>query len=527
MSHGAYSEGGLVERPSLELLEELGWTAVNVFAETFGPAGTLGRDSMHDVVLVHRLREAVRWLNPEVPELAREEAFESVVKDRSVMDRVRANREIHYLLREGYGAEWQDDRGDRRYATVRFVDFDDWEKNDWLAASQVWVAGDLYRRRADTVLFVNGIPLVLLEFKEPNRPVKAAFDENITDYRDTIPQLFVPNGFVMVSNGSQAKVGSTYASWEFFGDWKVIDADGTRGVVALETAIRGTCAPDRLLDLIENFVAYIEQPGGLIKVVARNHQVLGVNAAIENLYRVRAVGEKRLGVFWHTQGSGKSLSMLWFTQKVLRHIPGAWTFVMVTDRTELDLQLHGEFADAGAISPEAQVHATSSAHLRELLAADHRYVFTLIHKFRVNTAAGETSMPVLSDRADVIVITDEAHRSQYDTLALNMRQALPNAAFMGFTGTPLLMVGEELTRQQFGDYVSIYNFGDAIEDGATVPLYYENRIPELQLVNDDFAEELDRPAGGGRTGRGSRGPAGPPVRARVHTAQAGRSGSGP
>lgn len=228
MSHGAYSEGGLVERPSLELLEELGWTAVNVFAETFGPAGTLGRDSMHDVVLVHRLREAVRWLNPEVPELAREEAFESVVKDRSVMDRVRANREIHYLLREGYGAEWQDDRGDRRYATVRFVDFDDWEKNDWLAASQVWVAGDLYRRRADTVLFVNGIPLVLLEFKEPNRPVKAAFDENITDYRDTIPQLFVPNGFVMVSNGSQAKVGSTYAAWEFFGDWKVIDADGTR-----------------------------------------------------------------------------------------------------------------------------------------------------------------------------------------------------------------------------------------------------------------------------------------------------------
>ena len=484
-----YTEGGLVERPALELLEELGWTVVSAFRETFGPAGTLGRDSMHDVVLIHRLRDGLRWLNPQVPAAIREEALAAVARDRSVMDRVRANREVYDLVRDGYRAEWQDDNGERQYATVQYLDFRDSSNNDWLAASQVWVAGELYRRRADTVLFVNGIPLVLMEFKEPNRPVKAAFDENLTDYRDTVPQLFVPNGFVLLSNGSEAKIGSTYSPWEFFGDWKVIDADGARGVVALETAIRGTCAQDRLLDLIENFVAFIERPGGLIKVVARNHQLLGVNAAIENLYRVRAVGDKRLGVFWHTQGSGKSLSMLWFTQKILRRIPGAWTFVMVTDRTELDVQLHGEFADAGAISREANVHASSAANLRELLAVDHRYVFTLIHKFRLDTAAGETTMPVLSDRSDVIVITDEAHRSQYDTLALNMRRALPNASFMGFTGTPLI-VGEELTKQQFGDYVSTYNFRDAIEDGATVPLYYENRIPELQLVNEDFADDL-------------------------------------
>jgi type I restriction enzyme R subunit len=484
-----YTEGGLVERPALELLGELGWTVVNAFRETFGPAGTLGRDSMRDVVLTHKLRDALSWLNPQVPEAIREEALAALAKDRSVMDRVRANREVYDLVRDGYRAEWQDEAGDRQYATISYVDFRDSSNNDWLAASQVWVAGDLHRRRADTVLFVNGVPLVLMEFKDPNRPVKAAYEENLTDYRDTVPQLFVPNGFVLLSNGSEAKVGSTYAPWEFFGDWKVIDADGTRGVVALETAIRGTCAQDRLLDLIENFVAFIERPGGLIKVVARNHQLLGVNAAIENLYRVRAAGDKRLGVFWHTQGSGKSLSMLWFTQKVLRRIPGAWTFVMVTDRTELDVQLHGEFADAGAISREANVHASSAANLRELLAADHRYVFTLIHKFRLDAAAGETTMPVLSNRSDVIVITDEAHRSQYDTLALNMRRALPNASFMGFTGTPLI-VGEELTRQQFGDYVSTYNFRDAIEDGATVPLYYENRIPELQLVNDDFADDL-------------------------------------
>jgi type I restriction enzyme R subunit len=486
---GRYSEAGLVEEPALELLAELGWEVVNAWSETFGPAGTLGRDSMHEVVLVHRLRDAIRLLNPDIPEFVREEALQAVTKDRSVMDRVRANREIHTLLRDGHRAEWSDDRGARQFATVRYVDFLDSTKNDWLAASQVWFAGDLHRRRTDVVLFVNGIPLVLAEFKEPNRPTKAAFDENVIDYRDTIPGLFVPNGFVICSNGSEAKVGSTYSPWEFFGDWKVIDADGTRGVVALETAIRGTCAHDRLLDLVENFIAFIERPGGLIKVVARNHQVLGVNAAIENLWRVRSAGEKRLGVFWHTQGSGKSLSMLWFTQKVLRRVPGAWTFVMVTDRTELDVQLHGEFADADAISAEAQVHASSASHLRELLAADHRYVFTLIQKFRIDKAAGETSMPVLSDRSDVIVITDEAHRSQYDRLALNMRQALPNAAFMGFTGTPLI-AGEELTRQQFGEYVSIYNFRDAIEDGSTVPLYYENRIPELQLVNEDFSDEL-------------------------------------
>lgn len=489
MMLGESPEYGLVERPTLEVLSELGWAVVNAWSETFGASGTLGRDSMHEVVLVHRLRDAVGALNPVIPEGVREEALAAMTRDRSVMERVRANREVHTLLRDGYRAEWTDERGDHKFGTVRFVDFLDAGKNDWLAASQVWFAGDLHRRRTDVVLFVNGVPLVLAEFKEPNRPAKAAFDENVTDYRDTVPQLFIPNGFVICSNGSDAKVGSTYAPWEFFGDWKVTDADGNRGVVALETAIRGTCTHDRLLDLIENFVAYMERPGGLIKVIARNHQFLGVNAAIKNLHRVRADGGKRLGVFWHTQGSGKSLSMLWFTQKVLRRIPGTWTFVMVTDRTELDVQLHGEFADAGAMPAEAQVHASSAAQLRELLAADHRYVFTLIHKFRLDTKAGETAMPVLSGRSDVIVITDEAHRSQYDTLALNMRRALPNAAFMGFTGTPL-MEGEELTRQQFGDYVSVYNFRDAIEDGATVPLYYENRIPELQLINDDFPYEL-------------------------------------
>lgn len=489
MSPRRFTEDELVERPALELLADLGWTFVDAYAETLGPDGTLGRDSITEVVLSHRLRHALRHVNPAVPEPAREEALAAVSKGRSLMDRTRANREVHTLLRDGYRAEWRDDEGKACFATVRYLDFADPSSNDLLAASQVRIAGELHRRRTDTILFLNGIPLVLAEFKGPNRPVKAAYDENLTDYRDTIPQLFWPNAFVLLSNGSQAKIGATYAPWDYFGDWKMIDADGSRGTIALETAILGTCAPDRLLDIVENFIAYMERPRGLVKSVARNHQVLGVNASIDNLHRIRAKGDTRLGVFWHTQGAGKSLSMLWFTQKVLRTLPGSWTFVMVTDRTELDQQLHGEFADAGVVAKEARVHAESSGHLRELLAADHRYVFTLIHKFRLDASAGETTMPVLSDRRDIIVITDEAHRSQYDTLALNMRQALPNASFMGFTGTPLL-AGEELTRREFGDYVSVYNFRDAIADGATVPLYYENRIPELQIVNESFSDEM-------------------------------------
>lgn len=480
-----------VEKPSMELLGQLGWIAVDAFQETLGPNGTLGRDSQHDVILSHRLYAAVRHLNPaDVPDLAVAEAVAAVTKDRSVMDRVRANREVYYLLRDGYRAEWVDERGDKRIELLRYLDVVNPAANDLLAVQQMWVKGPMHSRRLDVALFVNGVPLVLMEFKEPNEDVKKGFDDNITDYRDTIPQLFVPNLFVLVSNGSHAKVGSTYSPWEFFGDWMVVDAMGTRGLIALETTLRGTCDPGILLDLFENFVAYLERPGGLIKVTARSHQYFGVNAAIENVNRARAAQDKRLGVFWHTQGSGKSLSMLWFTQKVLRQVPGKWTFVMVTDRKELDTQLHREFADAGAIPAGAPVHAESIAGLRQLLAADHRYVFTLIQKFQ--PAADEREMPVLSTRSDIIVITDEAHRSQYDTLALNMRRALPAASMMGFTGTPLIAGEEQATRAQFGAYVSIYNFRDAIKDGATVPLYYENRIPELQLINPDFSDELEQ-----------------------------------
>ena len=478
-----------MEQPALRLLAELGWEVVDGFDEDLGSAGTLGRDSQSEPVLGYRLMDALRSLNLGLPQAALDEASEQLVADRSAMDRVRANRDVYSLLRDGARVEMTGSDGERQMATVRFIDWDRADANDWLAVSQFWIAGDMYRRRADVVLFVNGIPLVLVELKVSHKSVRDAFDGNLRDYRDTVPHLFWFNAFVMLSNGGDTLVGSTFADWGHFAEWKKIDSEGEQGVVSLETALRGTCQPQRLLDMVENFVAFMERPGGLVKALAKNHQLLGVNNSLEALREV-ALREGRLGVFWHTQGSGKSLSMLWFTQKVLRQEPGNWTFVMVTDRAELDDQLYGDFADCGVITSGQQVHAETSAHLRELLGQDHRYVFTLIHKF-IPPEKGR-QMPVLSERDDIVVITDEAHRSQYDTLAANMRLALPNASFIGFTGTPLITGEEEQTRRVFGDYVSIYNFRDSIADGATVPLFYENRIPELQLVNDDFDDELEQ-----------------------------------
>ena len=448
----------------------------------------LGRDSQAEVVLVHRLRDALRSVNPGVPDATIETAIERLTENRSAMDRVRANRKVYRLLRDGTKVE-AEVNGKRETVTVRYVHWGHVESNDWLAVSQLWVTGEIYKRRADVVLFVNGIPLVFIELKVSHRNVRHAYDDNLRDYRDTIGHIFWFNAFVILSNGSDTKVGSTYAPWDHFTEWKKINSEGEVGVVSLETALRGTCERYRLLDLVENFVTYTERPGGLVKAVAKNHQYLGVNNVIEVLHSVRAEKSSQLGVFWHTQGSGKSLSNLWFTQKVLRKIPGNWTFVEVTDRKELDDQIYEEFVDSGVLTTGENVHAETSAHLRELLGQDHRYVFTLIHKFIPPEKGAE--MPVLSERDDIIVITDEAHRSQYDQLAWNMRQALPNASFLGFTGTPLIAGEEALTRQVFGDYVSVYNFRDSIEDGATVPLYYENRIPELQLTNEDFDTELE------------------------------------
>jgi len=481
-----YSEDVLVERPAMRLLGELGWETLAGYDEHPGAGGPIGRRTFGEVILTDHLRLALRNLNPALPDEAIAQALAALTRDRSVMQPVRANHEIWTLLRDGYGAAVTNADGTERFERVRYVHWTATDANDFLAVNQFWVTGPLHRRRADIVLFVNGIPLVLIELKASHRRAEDGYQQNVRDYRDTIPQLFWSNGFVVVSNGSEAKVGATFAPWGHFSDWKKIHDENEIGRVALETTLRAACAPQRVLDLVENFTVFQEEPGGLVKKVAKNHQYLGVNNAISAL---RRVGDDpgRLGVFWHTQGAGKSLSMIFFTQKVLRKEPGGWTFVLVTDRRELDRQLHGEFKAAGAITG-GEVQATSSAHLRELLAEDHRYVSTLIHKFR--TADPAAPMDVLSDRRDVVVITDEAHRSQYAQLALNMRTALPNAAFLGFTGTPLIAGDLQRTREVFGEYISVYSWSDAQADDVAVPLYYENRAPELQIINEHFPEEF-------------------------------------
>lgn len=484
-----YGEDALVEQPALELLGSLGWEVTNLYNEWDGAASCEGRESHQHAILVPRLKAALARLNPGLPESALTQAIEELTLDRSRLVPVNANQEFHRLLRDGVRVSVTDEHGVEDVETVRVVDWLEPENNDFLAASQFWLKGDVYTRRTDIIGFVNGLPLVLFELKASHRNLRAAYDDNLRDYREAIPQLFVPNAFVVLSNGSKSRMGSSFAPWEHYFEWKRINDEGEQGVVSLDTLIRGTCTKDRLLDIVENFIVYEEAKGGLVKKVAKNHQYLGVNKAIEEVLKVRERPEGeagRLGVFWHTQGSGKTLSMIFFSRKVLRKLEGNWTFLVVTDRTELDEQIYKAFAATGAVT-EAEAHATSGQHLKQLLTEDHRFVFTLIHKF--GTRNGEV-YPVLSKRRDIIVITDEAHRTQYDILAMNMRNALPYASFLGFTGTPLI-AGEERTREVFGDYVSVYDFARSVEDGATVPLYYENRIPELQLTNDDLADDLE------------------------------------
>jgi type I restriction enzyme R subunit len=482
------SEDATTEKPALELLEKLGWDIVDAFAETDGPTQELsGRKSLDEVVLTKYLRPALKKLNPDAPTEAIDAAITELQRDRSTMSSVAASQEIYSLIKNGYKAIFLGENDETEDATIRIVDWQNQDNNTFTAISQFWVLGRFHKRRPDILGFINGLPLVHIELKAPGEKASDAYNDNLRDYRDTIPQLFWYNQFIIISNGTDTKLGSTTAPLDHFGEWKRINDEGEVGIISLDTTLRATCNLERALDIIENFVLFtIDEKGRTAKIVAKNHQYIGVNNAVESL---RTGQDGRLGVFWHTQGSGKSYSMVFFAQKVLRTQPGNWTFVVITDRLDLDSQIYKNFARAGAVTEsEEQARAGDGADLRSKLAEDHRYVFTLIHKFKTPDGAEQ---PVISERKDIIVMTDEAHRTQYATLALNMRNALPNARFIGFTGTPLIAGETEKTKEVFGDYVSKYNFKQAVDDNATVPLYYENRIPELQLTNENFSEELD------------------------------------
>jgi type I restriction enzyme, R subunit len=424
-------------------------------------------------------------LNPVLPADAINSAVSELVRDRSAMSLAAANRDVWELLRYGVKVSVPDrERGGLKTERVRVVDWENPFANDFLVVSQMTITGDLYTCRPDLIGFVNGLPLVVIELKKPGVPARQAFEENLRSYKhlqNGIPALFWYNAFMIASNGTDSRVGSLTADWERFAEWKRIEREDEPKRVSLEVMLRGLCEPVRLLDFVENFTLFSEHKTGLVKALAQNHQYLGVNNAIRATLAARNAGHGRGGVFWQTQGSGKSFAMVFYSQKILRKVPGNWTFVIVTDRVDLGDQIAKTFAACGAVSDANICHAETGAELRELLRGNNRYVFTLIHKFQ--------SPEVLCDRPDVIVMSDEAHRSQYDTLALNMRSALPNALFLAFTGTPLI-AGEERTREVFGDYVSIYDFQQSVEDGATVPLFYENRTPELHLENPNLNDDI-------------------------------------
>lgn len=388
------------------------------------------------------------------------------------------------MIRDGIPVTVKKPNGQTETKKASVIDFQNPENNYFLAIKELKIYGDLYRRRTDIVGFVNGIPLLFVELKKNTVDVQNAYDDNYTDYQDTIPHLFYYNAFLMLSNGTEAKVGTLGSKYEFFHEWKRL-AEEDQGSVALETMLRGICKKENFLDLFENFILYDHSGGHTAKILARNHQYLGVNEAMK-AYAARKLNDGKLGVFWHTQGSGKSYSMVFFAQKVRRKFEGSPTFVILTDREELNSQISDTFENCGLLgkSKASQFIATSGDDLVQKLKGNPSFIFTLIQKF--NKPNAEAIYP----DHDIIIMSDEAHRSQYGIFADNMMKLLPTAARIGFTGTPLLS-NDNITARTFGGYVSVYDFKRAVEDGATVPLYYENRGEKIvDLHNPEITEQI-------------------------------------
>ncbi len=481
----ALNEDTLVQQTTADYLRDvLGWRSEYAYnTEALGPEGSLGRASEKDVVLTRILGEKLMALNPGLPLVAYQDALRQIVEIGAGQSGMAANRDKYRLLRDGVNVEFRKEDGTVAARTLRVFDFDAPDNNDFLAVRELWIKGDLYRRRPDIIGFVNGIPLLFVECKNIHRNLRKAYDQNLKDYLDTVPQLFHHNAFLLLANGSEAKVGALGGKYAHFHNWKRLE-EAEPGVVDMETLLKGVCDKRNFLDLFENFILFDDAGDRTIKIVARNHQFLGVNRAI------RAVGNRqqnlgKLGVFWHTQGSGKSYSMLFFTRKVHRRIGGNYTFLVVTDRDDLDGQIYGTYVGCGVVGEKEDSRAGSGSHLKDLLGQHKGYVFSLVQKFNEQVALDDP----YSRRDDLIVISDEAHRTQYGTLALNMRNALPNAGYIGFTGTPL-MGDDEVTRRVFGDYVSTYDFQRAVDDGATVPLYYDTRGEKLKVATDDLNQRI-------------------------------------
>ena len=484
MSSSVMTEDKLVQKTVASYFQDnLKWESVYAYhAEVFGIEGTLGRRSDREVVLERYLRQALVKLNPGLPADAYEEAVRKIAEASSSKSLLQINQEKYDLFKNGVEVAFRNARGQVEGRRLKVFDFQTATNNHFLVVRELWVRGSLYHRRPDIIGFVNGIPLLFIELKNVHKDIRRAYDGNFSDYRDTIPHIFHHNAIVVLSNGDDAKVGTLASKYEHFHEWKRLTEDKP-GVVNMETLLKGMCSKENFMDLFENFILFDDSTGKLIKILARNHQFLGVNKAVEAV-RQRADRQGQLGVFWHTQGSGKSYSMVLFAQKVHRKVEGNFTFLVVTDRDDLDGQIYKTFVGAGAVKDE-RYRAASGQHLRQLLTADHPYVFAMIHKFNQDIQPDKP----YTVRNDIIVMSDEAHRTQYGRLALNMRNALPNAHYIGFTGTPLFK-NDEITKRIFGDYLSTYDFQRAVDDGATVPLYYDSRGENLGITTEEINERI-------------------------------------
>lgn len=482
-----YSENILVQESAGNLLhDELGWDVQFAYnTEVLGKDGTFGRESYKEILLLRYFKEALKKFNPWLNDNQISEAIRTLENRLSTSSLLQVNEEKYFLIRDGIPVTVKKPNGKTETKKATVIDFQNPENNYFLAIKELKIHGDLYRRRTDIVGFVNGIPLLFVELKKNTVDVQNAYDDNYTDYQDTIPHLFYYNAFLMLSNGTEAKVGTLGSKFEFFHEWKRL-AEEDQGSVALETMLRGICKKENFLDLFENFILYDHSDGHTAKILARNHQYLGVNEAMK-AYAARKLNDGKLGVFWHTQGSGKSYSMVFFAKKVRRKMDGTPTFVILTDRDELNTQISDTFENCGLLGKNikaSQFIASSGDDLVQKLHGNPSFIFTLIQKFNKSDAE-----PIYPDH-DIIIMSDEAHRSQYGIFADNMMKLLPTAARIGFTGTPLLS-SDNITARTFGGYVSVYDFKRAVEDGATVPLYYENRGEKIvDLHNPEITNQI-------------------------------------
>ena len=446
-----------------------------------------GRTTKKQCVLPVVLEKSLQKINPDVELSYLQRIAKDLSRDFTGTDMVQTNYKLYQQIRNGIKIDVKRN-GKPDFDIVKLVDFDNPENNTFTAVSQMWIQGKVYYRRPDVLVFINGLPMVFIELKNSIVKVEEAYNKNLLDYRNDIPNLFAFNQICVLSNGLTTKLGAFNATYDYFFEWlkvnsekeklqrdKLLEANSV-GESSVRLFVDGLLDKKRLIDYIENFMLFQNQS---IKIIAKNHQFLGVNNLMESVYNRKEL-QGKLGVFWHTQGSGKSFSMVMFTRKVKRKIPGNFTFLIITDRVDLDTQIHKNFVRTETLGDKEECQPKDGKQLREYLQSNKSFIFTLIHKFKYDKGK---EYPVLSTRDDIIVCVDEAHRTQYKDLAENMRKALPNANYVAFTGTPLLGA-KRLTNQWFGDYVSEYNFAQSVEDGSTVPLFYSRRVPEVGLEND-------------------------------------------